>query len=188
MFLKYDFARSNFKISLLLLYSSSLYTYCTHSKHFIYRPTFQSPTIWICKSLAPHPSLLSSPSQKSSWDRENSEHWIRCTDSHEGSGDSYWSMPGKSQPERRLGYTRVPGHAFLAWNRPWRMVVFIYYVKIPSARSWAAPIRAANTVRNRQAVRPVHHVQDHTCRVTLLLVQPSIAFGLIGLSSHRTQN
>jgi hypothetical protein len=40
-------------------------------------------------------------------------------------------------------------------------------------RSWkfhqlAAPVRATGTVRKRQAVRPFHHIQSHTCRVTLL--------------------
>ncbi len=34
-------------------------------------------------------------------------------------------------------------------------------LEIPSARSWAALVRAIRTVR------PVHHVQNHTCRVTL---------------------
>jgi hypothetical protein len=29
-------------------------------------------------------------------------------------------------------------------------------------------IKATGTVGKRQAVRPVHHVQNHTCRVTLL--------------------
>jgi hypothetical protein len=54
----------------------------------------------------------------------------------------------------------------------------------------AAPLRATGTVRKRQAVLPILHVQNHTCRVTLL--QPArraavlgwtspLAFGLIGL-------
>ncbi len=55
-------------------------------------------------------------------------------------------------------------------------------LEIPSARSWAAPVRATDMVRKRQALRPVHHVQNHTCRVTILqsarraavLVQPSM--------------
>ncbi len=33
----------------------------------------------------------------------------------------------KSQPERRGGSARVPGHAFFAWRSSWRMVVYIYY-------------------------------------------------------------
>jgi hypothetical protein len=41
-------------------------------------------------------------------------------------------------------------------------------LEIPTARSWAAPVRAACTERRRQAIRPVHHLQKHTCRVTLL--------------------
>ncbi len=32
----------------------------------------------------------------------------------------------------------------------------------------AASARATGTVRKRQAVPPVHHVQNHTCWVTLL--------------------
>jgi hypothetical protein len=32
----------------------------------------------------------------------------------------------------------------------------------PSARSAAAPVRATGTVRKRQAVLPVHQVQNHT--------------------------
>jgi hypothetical protein len=43
-----------------------------------------------------------------------------------------------------------------------------FTMEIPSARNWAAPIRATGTVRKRQVVRPVHHAQNHTCRVTLL--------------------
>jgi hypothetical protein len=104
-------------------------------------------------------------------------------------------MPGKSQPERRHGSTRVyqamPSLRDIDHDGWYNK----HQLEIPSARSWAAPIRAANTVRKRQAVRPVHHVQDHTYRVTLLqparraavLDQPSTAFGLIGLSSHLTQ-
>jgi hypothetical protein len=67
-------------------------------------------------------------------------------------------------------------------------------LEIPSARSWAAPAGATGTVRTRGAVRPVHHVQNHTCRVTLLqparpaamLGQtPNLAFGLIGSTQLR---
>ncbi len=35
-------------------------------------------------------------------------------------------------------------------------------LQIPSARSWAALIRATGTVQKRQAVWPVHHGQNHT--------------------------
>jgi hypothetical protein len=38
-------------------------------------------------------------------------------------------------------------------------------LEVPSARSCAAPVRATGTVRKRQAVRFVHHVQHHTSRV-----------------------
>ncbi len=41
-------------------------------------------------------------------------------------------------------------------------------LEIPSARSWAAPVRATGTVQKRHAVRPVHHIQNHTSQVTLL--------------------
>jgi hypothetical protein len=60
-----------------------------------------------------------------------------------------------------------------------------------------APVRATDTVRKRQAVRPYHHVQNHTCRVTLL--QPArqvdvldwsipLAFGLIALGAPAQWN
>ncbi len=88
--------------------------------------------------------------------------------------------------ERRHGPTREPGHAFLAWRSSWRMVVYICYMIAAensiSSQLWAVPVRATGTVSKRQAVRPVHHVQNHTFRVTLL--QPfwasTLAFGLIG--------
>jgi hypothetical protein len=49
---------------------------------------------------------------------------------------------------------------------------------IPSARSWASPVRATGTVRKRQAVEPVHHGQTHTCRITLL--QPARRSAVLG--------
>ena len=60
-------------------------------------------------------------------------------------------------------------------------------LEMPSTRSWAAPVRTTGTVRKRQAVRPVHHVQNHTGRV-LSSSQPGgppcwaspLAFGIIG--------
>jgi hypothetical protein len=39
---------------------------------------------------------------------------------------------------------------------------------IPSNCNWAALVRATCTVQKRQAVRSVHRVQNHTCRITLL--------------------
>ena len=51
-------------------------------------------------------------------------------------------------------------------------------LEIPSDRSWAAPVLATGTVRKRQAVRPVHHVQNYTCRVTLL--QPAKRAAVLG--------
>jgi hypothetical protein len=47
----------------------------------------------------------------------------------------YYSNPSSqtiltrlASPERRLGSTRVPGHAFLAWRSSWRIVVYIYNI------------------------------------------------------------
>jgi hypothetical protein len=49
------------------------------------------------------------------------------------------------------------------------LLSYIYQqLEFPSAFSWAASIRAIGTERKSTAVRPVHHVQTHTCRVTLL--------------------
>jgi hypothetical protein len=60
-------------------------------------------------------------------------------------------------------------------------------LEITSANSWAAPVQTTGTVRKRQAVRPVHHLQNHTCWA-LSSSQPGgppcwtspLAFGLIG--------
>ncbi len=43
-------------------------------------------------------------------------------------------------------------------------------LEIPSAYSWAAPVRATGTVwkRKRQAVRTIPRVQNQSCWVTLL--------------------
>ncbi len=49
----------------------------------------------------------------------------------------------------------------------WRTFTIKKQLEIPSARSWAAPVRATGMVQKRQAVWPVHHVQNHTCRVTM---------------------
>ncbi len=70
-----------------------------------------------------------------------------------------------------LGSTRVPGHAFLAWQNSWQMVVYCtiwQQLVILSARSWAAPARATGAVQKMQVVRSVHRVQNNICRVTLL--------------------
>jgi hypothetical protein len=61
------------------------------------------------------------------------------------------------------------------------------HLGIPSACSRAASARGNGTVRKRLSVRPVHHVQNHTCPVTLPSSQPGgppcwaspLAFGLI---------
>jgi hypothetical protein len=78
--------------------------------------------------------------------------------------------------ERRHRSTRVPDHAFLVESLTdvahdgWLCTFTIkLQLEIPSARSWSvSPVRATGTVRKRQTVRPVHHVQNHTCRVALL--------------------
>jgi hypothetical protein len=54
-------------------------------------------------------------------------------------------------------------------------------LEIPSARSWAAPVRATGTVRKRQAVRPVHH-NNTSCLVTLL--QPARRAAMLGQPSN----
>jgi hypothetical protein len=55
-------------------------------------------------------------------------------------------------------------------------------LEISSARSWAAPVRATFTVR------PVYHIQNHTCRVTIL--QPDRSAAVLdqpsSLRPHRT--
>ncbi len=55
-------------------------------------------------------------------------------------------------------------------------------LEIPSARSRTAPVRETGTVRKMPAVRPVHHVQNHTCRVTLL--QPVSRATVLGQHSR----
>jgi hypothetical protein len=62
---------------------------------------------------------------------------------------------------------------------------------MPSASSCGAPVRANGTVRKRQAVRPVRHIQNHTWR-PLSSSQPGgppcwaspLAFGHVG-DEHR---
>jgi hypothetical protein len=60
-------------------------------------------------------------------------------------------------------------------------------LEMPSARSWAAPVGTTGTVRKRQAVRPVHRVQNHTGRVLASSLPggppcwvSTLAFGIIG--------
>ncbi len=43
-----------------------------------------------------------------------------------------------------------------------------HQLEIPLVRNWAAPVRATGMVWKRHSARPVHHVQNHICRVTLL--------------------
>ncbi len=63
------------------------------------------------------------------------------------------------------------------------MILYIYFKtaagNIPAARNWAALVMASGTVRKRQAVRPVHHVRNHICRLTLL--QPARRTAVLGL-------
>ncbi len=81
------------------------------------------------------------------------------------------NFPTDACPERRHGSTRVQGHAFLAWRSSWRMVVYIYFITAAEnaivAPSWAAPVRATGSVQKSKAAGPVHHLQNHTCWVTL---------------------
>ncbi len=66
------------------------------------------------------------------------------------------------------------------------MVVYIYYITaagIPTARSWAAPVRATGMVRKRQAVWPVHHVENHTCRCRVILLKPARRAAVLGQPS-----
>jgi hypothetical protein len=89
-------------------------------------------------------------------------------------------------PERRHGSTRVAGHAFLAWHNSCRMFAYIYYITTAGNSINSQLDRAIGTVRKRQAVRPVHHVQNHICRVTLL--QPARRATVLGwllLYQHR---
>ncbi len=73
--------------------------------------------------------------------------------------------------------------------------MYIYYIteqlEILSARSWAAPVRAAGTERKRHAVWSVHHVQNKiTPAESLSSSHPGwppcwaspLAFGLIGVT------
>ncbi len=60
-------------------------------------------------------------------------------------------------PERRHGSNGVPGHAFLSWHSSWQTVVNIYYITaagIPSARSWAASVRANDMVQKGRRYGP----------------------------------
>ncbi len=85
----------------------------------------------------------------------------------------------------------------LTWRSSWRMVVYIYCITaagnsiISQLGSSCQGNRYA--IRKRQAVRPVYHIQNYTCRVTL--IQPGgspcwaspLAFGLTGLSQRADQ-
>ncbi len=69
------------------------------------------------------------------------------------------------KPERKHGSTRVPGHVSLrdvVAPDGWLCTFTTQQeMEIPSARSWAATVRATGTVRERQAVRPAHHIQNY---------------------------
>ncbi len=58
------------------------------------------------------------------------------------------------------GSTRVPGHAFLAWNSSWRMVVYLLYNSNWKFHQLAAGQLLTGTVQKRQTVQPVPHVQS----------------------------
>jgi hypothetical protein len=67
------------------------------------------------------------------------------------------------------------------------MVVYIYYITAAGNSvssqlgSSCHPVRATGTVRKRQPVRPVHHVQNHSWRVTPL--QPARLASVLGQPS-----
>jgi hypothetical protein len=75
-----------------------------------------------------------------------------------------------------LEYQAIP--SFREVDHRWLCAFIIeQQLEIPSALSWAAPVRATGTVRKEQALRlrPVRHVQNHTCRVTLLQTARRVA-------------
>ncbi len=103
---------------------------------------------------------------------------VLCYLTLEGGGEP------ESRPKRKHGSTRVPGHACLAWRAHDGWLLYIYY-KIAAGNSVSSQLgsscQGTGTVRKRQAVRPVHHVQNHTCRVTLL--QPPRRAAVLGQPS-----
>jgi hypothetical protein len=67
-----------------------------------------------------------------------------------------------------LEYQAMPSLNDVAHDRWLCTFTIEQQLEIPSARSLAAHVRATGTVRKRQAVRPVYHLQNDTCRVTVL--------------------
>jgi hypothetical protein len=70
--------------------------------------------------------------------------------------------------ERRHGSTRVPDHA---WRSLWRMVVYIYYITAAgNFISWqlSSSCQGNRYDSEKAGGTAVHHIQNHTCRVTLL--------------------
>ncbi len=85
-------------------------------------------------------------------------------------------------PYHREGMGLLEYQVVPSLNDGWLCTFTIYQqLEIPSARSWAAPARATGTVWTRQAVRPFHHVQNPTCRVTIL--QPARRAAVLGQPS-----
>jgi hypothetical protein len=95
----------------------------------------------------------------------------------------------------RLEYQAMPSMRDVAHDGWLYTFTIKHQLQIPSAHSWAAPVRATSTGRKSQAALPVHPSITHKiCRVTLL--QPArrppcwaspLAFSLIGFASHSTQ-
>ncbi len=93
-------------------------------------------------------------------------------------------------PERRHGSTRVPGHAFLAWGRSWRMVVYIYYITAAgiSISSAAGQLLPGQPVRYGKCskygpsttykITPAGSLSFQPARRAAVLGQP-VAYGLI---------
>ncbi len=67
-----------------------------------------------------------------------------------------------------LEYQAMPSSRHVAHDGWLCAFTILQQLEIPSSCSWTALVRATGTVRKRQAERPVHHVQNHTCRPTLL--------------------
>jgi hypothetical protein len=80
-----------------------------------------------------------------------------------------------------LEHQAMPSLRDVAHDRWLCTFTIIQQLETQSARSWAAPVWATGTVQKRQAVRPVHHVQNYICRVTLL--QPARQAAMLGQPS-----
>ncbi len=89
-----------------------------------------------------------------------------------------------SEPERRHGcpleYQAMPSVAHCGWLCTFTIEQQLE-IKLAHSCSWAALVKETGSVRKRQAIWPVHHVQNHTCWVTLL--QPARRAAVLGQPS-----